>query len=90
MDNSLNKTLYIIGTPPERTGFSLLPSHPASPENISVVLIQDGVRHQKLPFPHVFALSDDVLSGKLTSPFPSVSYQKLIEMIFKAESVAVL
>ena len=90
MNNSLKKTLYIIGTSPERTEFPLLPSHPAFPENISVVLIQDGVRHQKLPFPHVFALSDDVLSRKLTSAFPSVSYQGLIGMIFEADSVAVL
>ena len=79
-----------MGTSQERTGFSLLPSYPAFPESISVVLIQDGVRHQKFPFPYVFTLSDDVLSRKLTSPFPSVSYRGLIEMIFKADSVAVL
>ena len=90
MNDSLKKTLYIVGTSPERTEFPLFPSYPAFPENISVVLIQDGVRHQKLPFPYVFALSDDVLSRKLTSTFPSVSYQGLIEMIFKADSVAVL
>lgn len=90
MDRLDKKTLYLVGKAPGQEGFPLLPSSPVSTENISVVLIQDGVRHQKLPFPHVFALSDDVLSRQLTSPFPSVSYQKLVGMIFEADTVAVL
>jgi sulfur transfer complex TusBCD TusB component (DsrH family) len=86
----LKKSLFIVSKAPAQEGVSLLPSTPGSQENASVVLIQEGVRYQKLPLPYVFALSDDVLSRKLNSPFPSVSYQRLVGMIFEADSVAVL
>ena len=86
----MKKTLYIVSKGPERNGTSLLPIDPVSEQDTSVVLIQDGVTHQTLPFSHVYVLSDDVLSKKLISPFPSVSYQYLLRMIFEAETVAVL
>lgn len=75
---------------PSLESVSLLPTDSDSKNDVSVVLVQDGVRHQKLPFPYIFTLSDDVLSRKLSSPFPSVSYQDLVRMIFEAENVAVL
>ena len=86
----MKKTLYILKEAPGQEGPSLLPSVSGSSEGISVVLIQDGVRHQTLPFPRVFALSDDVLAGKAASAFPSVSYEGLLKMIFDADTVAVL
>ncbi len=86
----MKKTLYIVSKGPDRGGTSLLPDHSVSDQDMSVVLIQDGVAHQTLPFSHVYVLSDDVLSRKLASPFPSVSYQGLLRMIFEAEKVAVL
>lgn len=86
----MKKTLYIVSKAPNQEAVSLLPSGLDTQEGISIVLIQDGVKHQKLPFSHVFALLDDVLSRKLTSPFPSVSYQRLIGLIFEADNVAVL
>lgn len=86
----MKKTLYIVSKAPSVESISLLPIDSGSKNDISVVLVQDGVRHQKLPFPYVFTLSDDVLSRKLSSPFPSVSYQDLLRMIFEAETVAVL
>lgn len=82
--------LYIVSKAPGAESISLLPADSGSRSGISVVLVQDGVRHQKLPFPHVVTLSDDLLSRKLSSPFPSVSYQDLLRMIFEAETVAVL
>ena len=86
----MKKTLYIVSKGPDQNGISLLPVDPVSEQDTSVVLIQDGVTHQTLPFSYVYVLSDDVLSKKLISPFPSVSYQDLLRMIFKAEMVAVL
>lgn len=86
----MKKTLYIVNKGPERDGTSLLPDRPVSEEDVSVVLIQDGVAHHTLPFSHVYVLSDDVRSRKLASSFPSVSYQDLLRMIFEAEKVAVL
>ncbi|HEX9741495.1 MAG TPA: hypothetical protein VGA17_01750 [Nitrospiraceae bacterium] len=86
----MKKTLYIVGTPPAPEGPSLLPSFSASRDSASVVLIQEGVLHQTLPVPRTFVLADDVKSRNVTSPFPSVSYQELIGMIFEADNVAVL
>ena len=86
----MKKILYIVSKAPSEKSVSLLPADSGSKNDISVVLVQDGVRHQKLPFPCVFTLSDDVLSRKLSSPFPSVSYQDLLRMIFEAETVAVV
>ena len=86
----MKKTLYIVSKAPSEESISLLPTDSGSKNDVSIVLIQDGVRHQILPFPYVFTLSDDVVSRKLPSPFPSVSYQDLLRMIFEAETVAVL
>jgi len=86
----LKKILYIVSKAPGVESISLLPTDSGSKDGVSVVLVQDGVGHQKLPFPHVFTISDDLLSRKLSSPFPSVSYQDLLRMIFEADTVAVL
>lgn len=86
----MKKTLYIVSKAPSTESVSLLPAVSGSKNDVSVVLVHDGVRHQKLPFPYVFTLSDDLLSRKLSSPFPSVSYEDLLRMIFEAETVAVL
>ena len=75
---------------PSAESVSLLPTDSGSKNDVSVVLVQEGVRHQKLPFLFVFTLSDDVLSRKVSSPFPSVSYQDLLRMLFEAETVVVL
>jgi sulfur transfer complex TusBCD TusB component (DsrH family) len=86
----MNKALYIVSKGPGQDGISLLPANSSSEQDVSVVLIQDGVSHRALPFSHVYVLSDDVRSRKLASPFPSVSYQDLLRMVFEAETVAVL
>lgn len=86
----MKKTLYILTKAPGQEGPSLLPSLPASSEGVSVVLVQDGVKHRALPFPRVFTLSDDPSVQTDRSPFPSVSYESLLTMIFDADSVAVL
>ena len=86
----MRKGLYLVSKGPGQDGASLLPGRSHSEQDVSVVLIQDGVSHCALPFSKVFVLSDDVLSRKLVSPFPSVSYQDLLRMIFDADMVAVL
>jgi hypothetical protein len=86
----MKKTLYIVSKGPDRNGASLLPIHSSSERDVSVVLIHGGVSHQTIPFSRVSVLSDDLLSRKLASPFPSVSYRDLLRMMFEAETVAVL
>lgn len=82
--------LYIVSRAPGEESVFLLPADSEFKSDVSVVLVQDGVKHQKLPFLNVFTLSDDVVSPKLSSPFPSVSYQDLLRMIFEAETVVVV
>lgn len=86
----VKKTLYIVSTPPAGEGISLLPSSPSSAAGASVVLVQDGVRHQKLSVSPVFVLAEDATSRKVTASFPSISYRELLGMIFEADAVAVL
>ena len=86
----MKKTLYIVSTPPAGDGISLLPSSPSSVDGATVVLVQEGVRLQKLSFPRAFVLGEDAKSRQATSPFPSISYRELLEMIFEADTVAVL
>lgn len=86
----MKKILYILGKPPGQESLSLLSTDSSSPNDVSVVLIQDGIKHTGLPFSRVFTLLDDVSSEKSISPFPSVSYQDLLRMIFEADTVAVL
>lgn len=69
---------------------SLLPSSPPSGQSASVVLVQDGVRHQKLSISPAFVLGEDAKSRQVASPFPPVSYRELLGMIFEADNVAVL
>ncbi len=86
----MKKTLYIVSHIPAPEGLSLLPSASRSKESASVVLIQDGVTQQKPLVPRMFVLGDDVKSRKVASPFPAVSYQELLGMIFEADNVAVM
>ena len=82
--------LYIVGKSPSQESVSLLSTDISSQNDVSVVLIQDGIKHTSIPFSHVFTLRDDVSSEKSVSSFPSVTYQDLLRMIFEADMVAVL
>lgn len=86
----MRKTLYIVSVPPVAEDISLLPSSRESVAGASVVLVQDGVRHQKLAVSRAFVLGEDAKSRQVTSPFPSISYPELLGMIFEADTVAVL
>jgi len=86
----MKKTLYLVSTAPTGEEISLLPASADLLSGVRVVLIEDAVRHRSLPFPHVFALSDDMVSRGVASPFPSVSYQDIVRMIFEADHVVVV
>jgi hypothetical protein len=86
----LKKILYIVGTSPDEERESLLLTDPSSRDDVSVVLIHDGIKRKSIPFSRVFTFIDNVSSEKSVSPFPSVSYQDLLRMIFEADTVAVL
>jgi len=86
----MKKILYIVSSPPAPDGLSLLPPASKSQGRASVVLIQGAVTQQQALAPRVFVLGDDAKSRNVISPFPSVSYQDLLGMIFEADNIAVV
>jgi len=82
---TMRKILYLLSKGPDRFSSDLLP--PSLSHDSSIVLIQDAVHLRNLPFSHVYTLSEDVASRRVTSSFPSISYQQLLDMIFEANTV---
>lgn len=69
----------------------LLDTQPSSTSEVSVVLLQDGVR-QKLSSSElrVYALSDDVRDRKVSVSYPLVSYADMLRMILESDTVIAL
>ena len=86
----MRKILYLLTKGPGQPALDLLPKNPQTGEEISVILLQDGVSHRQVPASRVFALSDDAASRGVHSLFPSVSYQDILRMMFEADGVVVL
>ena len=86
----MRKVLYLLTKGPDRFSEALLVP-PRSPEqDVSVVLMQDGVTLPKVPASKVYALSEDVASRKIVSSFPTISYRDVLRMIFEADTVVAL
>jgi len=86
----LRKILYLLTKGPGQPALNLLPKNPQMGEEVSVVLLQDGVFHRQIPASHVYMLSNDAVSKGANSSFPSVSYQDVLRMMFEADGVVVL
>ncbi|MGI0036672.1 MAG: hypothetical protein ACRD98_12480 [Nitrososphaera sp.] len=86
----MRKILYLLTKGPGQPSLDLLPKSPRTGEEISVILLQDGIFHRQVPASHVYMLSDDAVSKDVNSSFPSVSYQGLLQMMFEADGVVVL
>jgi sulfur transfer complex TusBCD TusB component (DsrH family) len=66
---------------------NLLPVQDVPGDEISAILIQDGVTLRDVPARHVYALAEDALARHITPAFPTVSYQEMLKMMFEADSV---
>lgn len=86
----MRKILYLLTKAPGQSSLNLLPKSPRTGEEISVILLQDGIFHRQVAVSHVYALSDDGVSKSANSSFPSVSYQDVLRMMFEADRVVVL
>lgn len=85
----MRKILYLLTKGPDQFSKDLLV--PASPDqDVSVVLMQNGITLPEVPASRIYALSEDVAARKVASPFPTVSYQDLLRMIFDADTVVAL
>lgn len=69
---------------------TMMSAYPASEQEVSVVLIQDGVAVRDVPASRVYVLSDDAASRNITPSFPAISCAEMLRMIFEADSVIAL
>lgn len=82
----MRKILYILRRE-DHLSTRLLADKVSSEESPSVLLIQDGVRLDGLPVDQVYVLAEDAESRKVTSRYPTVSYQEMVKLIFDADAV---
>ena len=86
----LRKVLYLLTRGLGQPSLNLLPKNPRTGEEISVILLRDGVSHRQVPASHIHTLTDDAASMEVSSSFPSVSDQDVLRMMFEADGVVVL
>jgi len=86
----LRKVLYLLTRGSGQPSLNLLPKNPRTGEEISVILLQDGISHRQVPTSRVYTLSDDAAFMGVSSSFPSVSDQDVLRMMFEADGVVVL
>lgn len=86
----MRKILYLL-TDPDPAQTDLLAIKQSSSSDVSVILLQDGVK-VKLPgtFQQVYALSDDVRVQNVPVSYPLVSYADLLRMILESDTVVSL
>ena len=86
----MRKVLYLLTKGPGESSLNLLPKNPRTGEEISVILLQDGISPRQVPTSRVYTLSDDAAFMGASPSFPSVSDQDVLRMIFEADGVVVL
>lgn len=84
----MRKVLYVLNKGTEQFSSELLAPSPS--EETTAVLIQDAVLLKDLPLSRVYALAEDVTSRNISSPFPQISYQDFLRMMFEADAVIAL
>lgn len=85
----MRKILYLIKND-KAVQPNLLVSDQTSDKEVSVVLLQDGVRLTDLPTSRVYVLSDDVSARLITPAHPAISYADVLRMMFEADAVIAL
>lgn len=83
----MRKVLYLLSRPLGEIPKSLLTPSASSDEEVSVILIEDGVGLDQAPGQLVYALAEDVASRKNESKLSMVSYRDMLRMIFEADTV---
>lgn len=85
----MRKVLYIVSkNEPLRS--DLVPRSSSPDQDVSVLLIHDGVSLTHVPTSRVYALVDDVIARKITAAFPTVSYDDMVRLMFDADAVIAL
>jgi sulfur transfer complex TusBCD TusB component (DsrH family) len=83
----MRKVLYLLSQPQADIPKSLLSTISSPGEEVSVILIEDGVKLGQVLAQKVFALTEDVASRNIKTKFPTVSYRDMLRMIFESDTV---
>lgn len=86
----MGKSLYIVSRGPDAPLDPLLTGPLPADTKVSVILIHDAVARRDLSAHDVYVLSDDAALHHVKSPFSSVSYEEMLQMIFHADHVVVV
>ena len=81
------KILYLLK---DAVPNDLLPLDQSLDREVSILLLQDGVKLAHVSADRVYALSDDVRARNITSSYPVVSYADMLRMMFEADTVIAL
>jgi len=79
--------LFIISKCPQGDFRFFIPDQLAE---TAVILIQDAVQFKQFSSEFVYVLKEDVIHRKIDSPFSTISYSEMLNMILHSENVVVI
>ena len=86
----MRKTLYLLTKDPAELETALLPAPGQEGADVRIVLMEEAVRLRDLQGYHVSVLDEDLQQRGGGSPFPTISYQDLIRLVFDVDTVVAL
>ena len=88
MGSSVRRVLYLVTKGPESFRPDLLPDVASKDQDVTAVLLEDGVRLQSVPASHVYMLTDGPRPD--SSKIPGISYGDLLKLMFDAHTVVTI
>lgn len=86
----MRNILYILSQDPLSKGESLLLFEPDPDQQVSILLIQEGVYCSGSLPEKCFVLKEDAQARGVVSLFPSVTYPDMLSMILQADTVVAM
>lgn len=84
----MNRTLHILKEPTCSEALNLIEREAAfHPEDLTILLIQDAVKLTPSLGTKIYVLEEDAKARGVKSPFEPVDYEKMVEMVFAADTV---
>ena len=80
----MRRLLYLVTKGPDAFRPDLLPDVASRDQDVTAVLLEDGVRLQSVPASRVYVLTDTPRSD---SKIPAISYGDLVKLMFDAHAV---
>lgn len=84
--------LYMARRPLEELEEGILPDfrEHGKYQDLSLLLLEEGVTSHYLPNVQTFAVRDDVLKYGVTTTVPLLTYEEVVKLLFEVDRVVVL